>query len=149
MTREKVAEKHEDPLVEYKREIGLFESLTLVFAVIGSLEFGATYTTLFTYMLMTVAFGEMTRLSRRRDKETHIQIKSKWIDSYFYFAYQFFMIPKTWASHELLTNSGIPIDKATEQYAIMYGYHNLISFCLITFGLILFVYSLQEGFYAY
>ena len=69
---DKIVEPATDPLIAYKSEIGLFESLTLLAAVLGSLEFGTTYTTIFVYLLMAVSFHEMTQLQRKEHKEAHI-----------------------------------------------------------------------------
>jgi len=71
----------------FKEQIGLFESFTLICAALGTIEFGFTYTTIFIYLLMTVAFSEMVELQARHDKELHISIKSRWIGWYFYFTF--------------------------------------------------------------
>jgi hypothetical protein len=70
----------------FQEEIGLFESFTLLCAALGTIEFGFTYTTVFVYVIMTVAFSEMVRLKSSAVKEMHIAIKTKWIEWYFFFA---------------------------------------------------------------
>lgn len=48
-----------------------------------------------------------------------------------------------------MAESGLVLDHASLHYAVLFHYHTLVSFCLATCGMILFVLSLQEGFYAY
>jgi hypothetical protein len=48
--------------IPFRREIGLFESFTLLASCLGTLEFGFTYTTIFFYVVMTAAFAEMIQL---------------------------------------------------------------------------------------
>lgn len=45
--------------------------------------------------------------------------------------------------------SGYAPEKDSFWFGVLFGYHNLTCFCLFTLGLIIFVLSLQEGFYAY
>jgi len=78
MTSNKVSQKPEDQKPEqieetpFKEQIGVFESFTLLCACLGTIEFGFSYTTIFLYLLMTVAFSEMVELQARHDKELHI-----------------------------------------------------------------------------
>lgn len=100
---------------------------------------------------MTVAFSEMMTLIANQDKESKIVIKTGYVEWYFYLIVQFSLIPKTWLTRSLLARSGI--DLTQESYSllnmILFEYHNLALFSLWTIGLLLFVVSLQEGFYAY
>lgn len=59
------------------------------------------------------------------------------------------MVFKTWCTPDLLAASGIQLDRQGLAYAAFFDYHSLVSFCLVTFGMVIFVLSLQEGFYAY
>ncbi len=63
---------------------------------IGALEVGFFYNTLLAYVLMTVAFYEMIHVYSKQEKEQRIMIKSVWIEWYYYFVVQFYIIPKTW-----------------------------------------------------
>jgi len=57
--------------------------------MLGLLEVGFIHATFFVYFLMTIAFSEMMKLQEVRAKEEKIQIKTKYIEWYFYFAIQF------------------------------------------------------------
>lgn len=57
------------------------------------------------------------------------------------------MIPRTWLTQELLFNSGILVPELVDN--MLFKYHSFFTFCLFAFGMILFVLSLEEGFYAY
>jgi len=46
-----------------------FESVVLIVVALGLSQLGFLYTTMFAYVLMTVAFAEMTKLQAREDKE--------------------------------------------------------------------------------
>lgn len=77
-------------------EVGIFESYTLLLSMLGLLEVGFIHATVFVYILMAVAFAEMMKLMENRAKEEKIQIKTKYVDWYFYFAIQFFTITQAW-----------------------------------------------------
>ena len=77
-------------------EVGIFESYTLLVSMLGLLEVGFIPASVFVYVLMTVAFAEMIKLQENRAKEDAIQIKTKYVDWYFYFAVQFFTITQIW-----------------------------------------------------
>jgi len=57
------------------------------------------------------------------------------------------MIPRTWLTQELLFNSGIILPAFFDD--MLFKYHSFYTFCLLAFGMILFVLSLEEGFYQY
>ena len=83
----------------------------------------------------------------RQDKEDRIQIKSNWVEWYYYTVVQFYMVSKTWLTPELLHASGVVLPEALDD--VIFRYHSFYSFCLLSFGLMFFVLSLEEGFYAY
>ena len=56
---------------------------------------------------MTVAFYEMMQLQANAEKEKMIQIKTRFVEWYFYFSAQFFIITKTWLNYPLLQRSGM------------------------------------------
>ena len=111
------------------------------------LEVGSLYSTALIYLLMTIAFYEMIQVQTRQEKEDRILIKTKWIEWYYFFCIQYYMIPKTWLTSELLHNSQIVLPQFI--YDILFRYHSFYTFCLLAGGMILFVLSLEEGFYAY
>ena len=88
-------------------DVGMFESYTLLLSAIGSLEFGFTYATIFCQIIMTVAFSEMVKLQRIKDKEAQIVITSKITEWYFFFCFQLMLIPSTWLTLPILEKSGI------------------------------------------
>jgi hypothetical protein len=57
------------------------------------------------------------------------------------------MVSKTWLTQELLQNSGIVLAPFFDD--VLFKYHSFYTFCLLAGGMILFVLSLEEGFYAY
>jgi len=57
------------------------------------------------------------------------------------------MVSKTWLTSELLLNSNILLPSIIDD--ILFKYHSFYTFCLLAIGMILFVLSLEEGFYAY
>lgn len=79
----------------------------LLLAILGSLEVGFFYTTILGYVLMTIAFYEMIQVQARQDKEEKIQIKSKWHEWYCYLCLNFYMMPRTWLTKDLLLSSGV------------------------------------------
>jgi hypothetical protein len=83
-------------------DVGLFESLTLLIAAFGVLEFGFTYMTAFICLVEVVAYYEMLKLKIRRNKELNIQIKSKWIEWYFFICFLFVTIGRSVAKMQLL-----------------------------------------------
>ncbi|MFO0117764.1 MAG: hypothetical protein ACK521_09180 [bacterium] len=83
-------------------DVGLFESLTLLIAAFGVLEFGFTYMTAFICLVEVVAYYEMLKLKIRRNKELNIQIKSKWIECYFFICFIFGTIGRSVAKMQLL-----------------------------------------------
>ena len=68
---------------------------------------------------------------------------------YFFFCFQLMLIPKTWLTLPMLKKSGLAPEAGSMLYMLCYEYHGLTVFCLLTLGIILFVVSLQEGFYSY
>ena len=115
----------------------------------GALEFGFTYTTIMCEIIMTVAFYEMVKLQSQKDKEAKIVIKSKLTEWYFFACFNFIIIPKTWLTLAVLKHSDMAPEPGSFLSILLYEYHNFISFCLMTLGMMLFVVSLQEGFYSY
>ena len=91
----------------------------------------------------------MVKLQRIRDKESKIVIKSKIIEWYFFFCFQLFLIPKTWLTMPILQKSGLAPEPGSLIHLLCFEYHDLTVFILLTIGQILFVISLQEGFYSY
>ena len=128
---------------------GIFESFTLLLSAIGALEFGFTFTTVLCEIMMTVAFSQMVSLHRHKGKELKIVFKSKIIEWYFFFCFEFALIPKTWLTLSVLQRSGMAPAPGSLISICCYEYHELIVFMMMTIGIILFVVSLQEGFYAY
>jgi len=59
----------------------------LVLAGFGAISCGFLHATAFSYAMQTVAFAEMIKLQSRHDKEQKIQIKTKWVEWYLYFAF--------------------------------------------------------------
>lgn len=131
----------------YKHAIGNIQSFCLVLLVLGSIEVGCLYTSAVSYILMTTAFYEMVRVSAKQEKEDRIQIKTKWMELYSFLGAQFFFMPQTWLTQELLNNSGIELSPFLHD--MLFKYHPFYTFCLFALGMILFVFSLEEGFYAY
>ena len=85
-----------------KSGVGIFESFTLLLSAIGALEFGFTFTTLLCEIIMTVAFAQMVSLHRHKGKEVKIVFKSWIIEWYFFFCFEFALIPKTWLTLSVL-----------------------------------------------
>ena len=130
-----------------KETIGTAQSFLIILLSIGMLEVGSLYSTALIYLLMTIAFYEMIQVQTRQEKEDRILIKTKWIEWYYFFCIQYYMIPKTWLTSELLHNSQIFLPQFIHD--ILFRYHSFYTFCLLAGGMILFVLSLEEGFYAY
>lgn len=59
------------------------------------------------------------------------------------------LIPKTWLTLANLHRSGLAPAPGSFISIFCYEYHSLVTFMLLTFGIILFVVSLQENFYGY
>ena len=83
-------------------DVNMFESYTLLLSAIGALEFGFTYATIFCHIIMGVAFSEMIKLQRIRQKEEKIVINSKITEWYFFVCFQLMLIPKTWLTLSVL-----------------------------------------------
>ena len=98
---------------------------------------------------MMVAFSEMMKIQSDAAKEDKIQIKTRYIEWGFYLTYQFFITTKTWLNYPLLQKSDLAPEVGSLFYWIFFRYHNIVSFLLFTAGMMFFVLSLQEGFYAY
>lgn len=126
-----------------------FDGASMFFAFIGAMEFGFLYTTIISMILMIYAFNEMMSLRARKEKESHIQIKSFWIEWYFFLTFNFFIMGKTWMTPQLLQSSGIGTESYSFTHVVLIKYHSLVSFMAFTIGIIFFVISLQEGFYSY
>ena len=126
-----------------------FDGMSMFFAFIGAMEFGFLYTTLITMCLSVYAFNEMMSLRARKDKESRIQIKSFWVEWYFFASFNFYIMGKAWMKPQLLQDSGIGLNENSIANLVLIKYHSFVSFMLFTFGLIFFVYSLQEGYYSY
>jgi len=56
---------------------------------------------------------------------------------------------KSWMKPQLLQDSGIGLQEYSLANVLLIKYHSVCSFMLLTFGLIFFVYSMQEGYYSY
>lgn len=65
-------------------DVSIFESYTMLLSAIGALEFGFMYSTIFCLIIMTVAFSEMVKLQRIKDKEAKIVLNSKITEWYFF-----------------------------------------------------------------
>lgn len=76
-----------------------------------------------------------------------MKITSNNIQWYMFFSVQFYMVPRTWFTQELLFNSGILLPAFLDD--MLFKYHSFFTFCFLALGMILFVLSLEEGFYAY
>lgn len=126
-----------------------FDGMSMFFAFVGAMEFGFLYTTIVGMVLMVYAFNEIMSLRARKDKESQIQIKSQWIEWYFFISFNYFCMGKTWMTPQLLHDSGIGLQPYSLAYVFLIKHHALCSFMLHTFGIIFFVYSLQEGYYFY
>ena len=103
----KIAERHGLDTAQINVAVGIFESYTLFLAALGTLEFGYFYTCIFCFLITTVAFSEMVKLERIKDKEASIVFKSKFINWYFFFTFQFIAAPYTWLTLPLVQASGI------------------------------------------
>ena len=57
------------------------------------------------------------------------------------------MITRTWLTQDLLYDSGIHPPQVLDD--MLFKYHSFYTFCLLASGMIFFVLSLEEGFYAY
>jgi len=57
------------------------------------------------------------------------------------------MVSRTWLTKELLTNTEIFPPQILDE--MLFKYHSFYTFCLLASGMIFFVLSLEEGFYAY
>lgn len=68
----------------------------------GSVEVGCIYTSILFYVLMTVAFHEMIKVRARQELEEIVQIKTHYVQWFFYCCIQFFMITRTWLTQDLL-----------------------------------------------
>lgn len=112
-----------------------------------SVEIGFLWTTVIAYVLMTVAYSEMIKVQTRQAKEEILNIKTKWVEWFFYACIQFYMVSRTWLNKELLTNTEIYLPQVLDE--MLFKYHSFYTFCLLAAGMIFFVLSLEEGFYAY
>lgn len=112
-----------------------------------SVEIGFLWTTIIAYILMTVAYYEMIKVQTRQTKEENLSIKTKWVEWYFYGCIQFYMVSRTWLTKEILSNTEIYLPKILDE--MLFKYHSFYTFCLLASGMIFFVLSLEEGFYAY
>ena len=130
-------------------DVSIFESYTMLLSAIGALEFGFMYSTIFCLIIMTVAFSEMVKLQRIKDKEAKIVLNSKITEWYFFICFQLMLIPKTWLTLPVLHKSGLAPEPGSFLHSFCYEYHSLVVFTMLTLGVILFVVSLQEGFYSY
>ena len=130
-------------------DVGVFESYTLLLSAIGSLEFGFLYTTIFVEILIIVSFAELLKLQLVKDKEAKIVIKSKFLEWLIFFIIQLAFVPRYWLTLPLLENSGLAPERGSLLSIMCFEYHSLVIFSLIMISQILFVISLQEGFYSY
>ena len=85
-----------NPDVYIKESIDYVQSLLLTLIAFGLLEVGCLYTTLLVYGLMAVAFYEMIRVQQNDEKETCIQIKTKWVEIWYFITAQFYLVSTTW-----------------------------------------------------
>lgn len=58
-------------------------------------------------------------------------------------------MPKYWLTLPLLRSSGMAPEPGSLISLVCYEYHALVVFCLFMLGQIMFVISLQDGFYSY
>ena len=147
MSTRKISSASESAVDYFREPLGFLQSTLLVLLLVGSLEMGFLFNTVCSYALMTLAFYEMIQVQIRQDKEDRIQIKSNWVEWYYYTVVQFYMVSKTWLTPELLHASGVVLPEVLDD--VIFRYHSFYSFCLLSFGLMFFVLSLEEGFYAY
>lgn len=59
------------------------------------------------------------------------------------------LTPKLWLTLSVLQRSGMAPEPGSFLYIVCYEYHGLVVFLMLTLGVILFVISLQEGYYSY
>lgn len=130
-------------------EVGVFESYTLLLSAIGAIEFGATYASIVCLLIITVAHSEMVRLQHNKAKEEKIVIKTRIIEWYLFFVSCFVLLPKFWLTQPLLAKSGLAPEPGSFLALALFDYHNIAVFTLMMGALVMFVVSLQEGFYAY
>ena len=129
-------------LTHVEVDVGIFESYTLLLSALGTLEFGFTYTTIFCQIICTVGFAELVKLQRQKDKETKIVIKSKILEWYLFFCFQFMLVPKYWLTMPLLKKSDMAPEVGSIISLLCYQYHNLAVFSFFMLGMIMFVISL-------
>lgn len=66
---------------------------------------------------------------------------------FFFVTIQFFLATKTWLTQDILYAAGIVPPQFIDD--VLFKYHAFYTFCLVAIGMICFVLSLEEGFYAY
>ena len=59
------------------------------------------------------------------------------------------LIPRTWLTMPMLEKSGMAPEVGSLVHSFFYQNNSLTVFMLLTLGIILFVVSLQEGYYSY
>lgn len=87
-------------------------------------------------------YKEIISLKRREDKDKKNLFS--WIDWYYFGVFAFFLIPKLFLRRILIEHTIDPHPQSL-LYKVLYDYHNLISYSLFVFGILMFVLSLQKG----
>lgn len=102
---------------------------------------GQVYCSILVLLILTFIFMELTNLNKYKDRNNEI----KWyytIGYYFFFLWMYFFNMRT------IREITISFEKY-KIYHLMIKYHNLICFILLCLGLIIFLKSLQQGYYRY
>ena len=105
---------------------------------------GHVYCALLVLILSFLMYKEIISLKRNEEKDKNVLFS--WIDWYYYFALAFQMIPHMFLRRVLVEGA---IQPETFLHLILYDYHKIISFGLLIFGFLLFVWSLERGKYRY
>eukprot|EP00347_Sterkiella_histriomuscorum_P018056 403346957 len=104
------------------------------------IQMGHFYCAMLVLALTFISFKEIISLKRREDKDSKILFS--WIDKYYFVIFCFAVTPQF-----LLTSKSLK--QSIENDPILSGlfveYHKLISFFMFTFGILIFVLSLEKS----
>lgn len=101
---------------------------------------GHLYSAILVFVLAFLMYKEIMALKRK--EEIDRKNLFSWIDWYMFGAFAYMMIPELFLRRVLVKDA---IENGTFLHTIMYDYHTLCAFGLLTFGILLFVVSLKKS----
>ena len=105
---------------------------------------GHLYCALLVLSLAFMMYKEIISLKRKDEKDKKSLFS--WIDWYYFGSFAFLQIPNLFLRRVMVESAIVP---GSFLHFILYDYHNLLSFGLFIFGILLFVWSLERGSYRY